>query len=84
MTLFVSSTVQAIHDDMVLYGCAPWVADDVCAAMDKQPVRYQIIFLDRMEGYNLDEISRDVHVRIDSVSRIIHKKLGCIASLLGP
>ncbi len=82
MTRFVSSTVQAIHNDMMELGCHPLVVNLVCEQMEKQPGPYQLIFLDRVEGMEIKEIAEDIGMWRESVSRIIHHKLNCIASLL--
>jgi len=83
MTRFINSTVQAIHDDMLALGCDESVTDDVCWALLRQPGKYQVIFLDRVEGEDITDIAKDLGMWRESVSRIIHNRLNCIASLLG-
>ena len=82
MTRFMNSTIAAINSDMVALGCHPLVATLVCEAIEKQPVRNQIVFLCRVEGENIDDIARDMYVSHKTVQRIIHGKLTCLASLL--
>ena len=83
MTRFVNSTVAAINDDMVALGCHPLVARLVCDELEKCPGRYQVVFLDRMEKENIDDIALDLGVSHKTVQRIIHERLTCLASILG-
>ena len=82
MIRFMSSTVAAISRDMLELGCHPLVVSNVCDEMSKQPGPYQIIFLGRVEGMNIEDIAKGVGMWRETVSRIIHHRLNCIASLL--
>lgn len=82
MIRFMSSTVQAIHEEMLELGCNPTVVSNVCEEMGKQPGAYQLIFLGRLEGVEIKEIAEGIGLWRETVSRIIHHRLNCIASLL--
>ena len=77
-----NSIVDAISKDMAALGCHPLVVTEVCEALCRQPVRNQVVFLDRMENVTIDEIARAMEVSHKTVQRIIHGRLMCIASLL--